>query len=225
MIGGVEMIDGAVTVGANHPIWKIADELAERDRMKNREKIKTRKPRIYYKPIPKIEGCRGCEGPLYVTEEFKKRRSKEIAEERARDEEERINGLKARLLDRLGKKDRYRLKLKGLTHKDKFQSQKIAVIKFYLADLDKEIKQLQEWIGIDLDECDKNSEMGTIWERVKSKAASVAKTVKKKVTKFIKRNRDVIEGVLSVIIPVIGGHLFRRYFNPDKKTETIILNT
>ena len=72
------MTANAMYIGNVPEVFLIADRIADRERMAERSKIKTRKARII--PMPTIEGNKGAEGPLHVGQEYKEEFYKQKAE-------------------------------------------------------------------------------------------------------------------------------------------------
>ena len=190
----------AVYIGNVPEVFRIADKLTEKERMAERSKIVTRKPRIV--PMPTIDSNPNVQGPLYVTEQFRENFRKEKAIEKKKEKRE----YEKELLECLGKKERLQYKLSKLDRRKKKDCKKAIAIEFQLRDLDEKIEDLQKESGIVLDKQDSQSKLGKIWGRVKS---VISKAIKK-VKRFFKKHTDAIEGVLMVVLPIIGTAIFRR---------------
>lgn len=193
-------------IGSMHPVFIMADKVANEMRMKEREKIITRKPRIV--PMPTIEGCHGCEGPLYVTKEYKRQWDAEKAKKKAEEEKRRKRTFELDLLDCLGKRERKQHKLDKLKSKrsrDKYEQKKMILLKFQIQDLDERIEAIQKESGIDLNKEDEQSMLGRIWSRVKSTVSKVCHKVKK----FFKRNKDDIFGICGILLTIATAAFFK----------------
>ena len=187
-------------VGQVPEIFRIADRLTDKERMAERAKIVTRKPRIV--PMPTIGSNPNVEGPLHVSQEFKDNYYQNKAVEKKKE----IREYEKDLMGCLGKKERLQYKLTKLDPRKKKENKKIISINFQLRDLDEKIIELQKESGITLNKMSSESKLGKIWARVKS----VVDTVVKKIKKFFKKHRDAIEGVLMVALPIIGTAFFRK---------------
>lgn len=193
-------MSNAVYIGNVPEIFRIADAIAEKERMVERSKIVTRKARVI--PMPTIESNPNIEGPLYVTEEYKEKFRKEKTQQKKKEKRE----YEKEILECLGKKERLQYKLSRLDKRKKKDCKKAIAIEFQLRDLDEKIEDLQKESGIRLDKQSKDSKLGKIWGRVKSVVATAIKAVKK----FFKKHTDAIEGVLMVALPVIGASIFKK---------------
>lgn len=193
-------MSGAVYIGNVPEVFRIADVLTEKERMAERSKITTRKPRIV--SMPTIDSNPNIQGPLYVTDDFKENFWKQKIQQKKKDKRE----YEKDLLECLGKKERLEYKLSRLDTRKKKDNKKAIAIRFQLRDLDEKIEDIQKESGICLDKTDSQSKLGKIWGRVKS---FVVKTYKK-VKKFFKKHSDAIEGILMVALPVIGTAIFRK---------------
>ena len=194
------MSASAMYIGDVPEIFLIADRITEKERMIERSKIKTRKPRII--PMPTIKINKGAEGPLHVSQEFKDEFYRKKAEEKKKEKRE----YERELFECLGKKERLQFKLSKLDPKKKKDNKKIISINFRIQDLDEKIERLQRESGIDLKK-EGDSKLGKIWNRVKS----TVKDVCKKVKKFWKKHSDAIEGVLTVVLPLVGAAFFKKF--------------
>lgn len=194
------MTANAMYIGNVPEVFLIADRIAEKERMAERSKIKTRKPRII--PMPTIEGNKGVEGPLHVSQEYKEQLYKQKAETKKKEKRD----YERELLECLGKRERLQFKLSKLDPKKKKDNKKIISINFRIQDLDEKIKYLQQESGINLNK-EGDSKLGRIWKRVKSTFSNACKAVKK----FWKKHSEAIEGVLAVVLPIIGAAIFKKF--------------
>jgi hypothetical protein len=194
------MSNSGVYIGPVHEVFRIADRIAEQERMAERSKIVTRKARVV--PMPTIDSNPNIEGPLVVTQEFINKCYQKNQEDKAKE----MKGYERSLLECLGKKERLQYKLTCLSPKKKKENKKIVSINFQLRELDERIEKLQEESGINLSKVDSGSKLGRIWNRVKSTVVKLYKKAKK----FVKKHADAIEGFLIVAVPVIGAAIFKK---------------
>lgn len=193
-------MSNGVYIGEVPEVFRIADRLTEKERMAERAKIVTRKPRII--PMPTIDSNPNVEGPLHVSQDFKDAYYQKKVENVKKEKREYEKDLMACL----AKKERLQYKLTRLDPRKKKDSKKVVSVNFQLRDLNERIVQLQKDSGINLDKLDCESKLGKIWGRVKT----VVSKIFKKVTKFLKKHRDAIEGVLLVALPIIGTAIFKK---------------
>ena len=194
------MTANAMYIGNVPEVFLIADRIAEKERMTERSKIKTRKPRII--PMPRIEGNKGAEGPLHVGQEYKEEFYKQKAEAKKKEKRE----YERELLECLGKRERLQFKISKLDPKKKKENKKIISINFRIQDLDEKIKSLQKESGIDLNK-EGDSKLGKFWKRIKATFSDIGKAVKK----FWKKHSEAIEGVLVVVLPILGAAVFKKF--------------
>lgn len=155
-------------------------------------------------PMPRIEGCPGAIGPVHITEEWyvKKKRQKEI--KRAKDKRDS----EIEMIQLLARRDMLRCKLGELNPGKKKDSKKIANINIDLKEITAELQMLEEQSGIHLDELDQGTRVGRFLGRIKQNG----KMIIKKIKKFYKKNFELVTGLATIIIPVIGTFLLKTIF-------------
>jgi hypothetical protein len=193
-------MSNAMYIGQVPEVFRIADRLTDKERMAERAKIVTRKPRII--PMPTIDSNPNVEGPLHVTQDFKDNYYQKKVDAKKKEKRE----YEKELMECLGKKERLQYKLTRLDPRKKKENKKIISINFQVRDLDDRIVELQKESGISLDGIKPESKLGKIWGRVKSVVAVIVKKAKKLYNKY----KDAIEGVLLVALPIVVTAFFKK---------------
>lgn len=180
-------------------VFKIADRAME-------EKFKPVKvvtaPREV--PMPRIHGCPGAIGPLFVTEDVYVKQKEKMMIKREQEKKE----MELEIIKLLAQRDRLRLKLGELDPSKKSNSKKIVNYNARLRQIDADLKMWETQSGIHIDELDQGSKIGRFLGQLKSYTKKIGKRIKK----FYKRHEDLINGLASIILPVVGGILLKKVF-------------
>lgn len=180
-------------------VFKIADKAME-------EKFKPVKvvtaPREV--PMPRIHGCPGAIGPLFVTEDVYVKQKEKMMIKREQEKKE----MELEIIKLLAQRDRLRLKLGELDPAKKSNAKKIVNYNARLRQIDADLKMWETQSGIHIDELDQGSKIGRFLGQLKSYTKKIGKRVKK----FYKRHEDLINGLASIILPVVGGILLKKVF-------------
>lgn len=178
-------------------IFKIADRAMAKKYPQ--EKYVT-KPKVV--PMPDIDSNPNVQGPLRVTEKWyvKKKRRQQI--NRLKDQTD----CQKEMIRLLTRKEELRYKLGTLDISKKKDAKKIASINIELKYIDADIEMLEMQSGIKASELDRGSKLGRFVGKVKM----ITKKVSKKVKKFFKRHKEVVSAIASVLVPVLGGLIFKK---------------
>lgn len=167
------------------------DKIMEKEFKNNKEPR-----RIIEKPMPRIEGTPGVEGPLYITEDWfiKKSRKREL--KRLKEQKE----ASIEMINLLAQKDCIRNKIGQLDPSKKRNIRRIAAMNVRIKDIDAELKILETESGCKIDDIDRGSKFGRIIGRIRR----FSRKAFKKVKKFYRRNEELITGMATIIIPVVS---------------------
>lgn len=179
-------------------IFRIADQ--EMKRRYPEDQRPHRAPRIL--PMETIQSNPNIRGPLSVTQEYTDNWNRSKAEEK----QKKHHDYERDLIKKLAERERLRSKLTELDPSKKKQSRKIAAFNVQLKNLESSIKQIQKDSGINMDTLDYGTKLGRFWSKLKKKG----KKLLKKIKKFYKDNQGLIEGVLAVVIPIVGSLLCKK---------------
>lgn len=155
-------------------------------------------------PMPRIHGCPGAIGPLFITEEVYMQKKEKKMIKRAQEKKE----MELEMIKLLAQRDRIRFKLGELDSTKKSNAKKIVNYNARLRQIDVDLKTLETQSNIHIDELDRGSKIGRFLGRLKTSAKKIVKRIKK----FYNRNEDLISGMASIILPVIGGWLLKKIF-------------
>lgn len=162
-----------------------------------------REPKVV--PMPTITENRGVtEGPIRVTEEWY---TKEKIKQMKKQEKARRSA-EVEMIQLIARKDMLRFKLGELDPSKVRDSKRIAAINIELRNIEIGIHQLEEQHGISATDLDHGSRVGRFIGRLKH----AAKKVGKKIKKFYKRNAELINGIASIVLPVLGTVLIKKIF-------------
>lgn len=147
------------------------------------------------KPMPRIEGVPGVKGPLYVTEDWyiekqRKRELKRLKEQKAAQIE---------MINLLAQKDCLRHKIGKLDPSKKRDAKRIAAMNVRIRDIDAELRFLE----IENDCKVKDIDRGTKFGRVVGHVKRFTRKIGKKIKKFYNRNVELVNGMATMLIPVI----------------------
>lgn len=102
-----------------------------------------------------------------------------------------------------------RAQLGDLSPRRKKDAKKIAAINIQLRQIESAIKELEKEFGISSTSIDKGTRVGRFLGRIKRAARRAGKKIKK----FYKHNMELINGMATIILPVIGGLLLKAIFH------------
>lgn len=179
-------------------IFRQADRILEKE-LKPLRVMK--KPREI--PMPRIEGCKGTRGPIFVTEDWYLEKKKEMQVERSKS----VRDMQIDMMKLLAKKERLRFKLGELDPSKKSDSKMIVSINVKLKNIDAELSMLEMQSGVHLDELDKGTKLGRFVGSLKQ----IGRKIVKKVKKFYRKNLELLNGIASITLPVFGGFLVRKF--------------
>lgn len=188
-------------VSSNLPeIFRIADEEMAR-RHPQPEVIK--KP--IKVPVPEIKRNYGAEGPLKVTKKWyvKKKQKKMLKRIKSQREAE------FDMIQLIARKEMLQKKLSEFDIGKKKDARKIASYNVEIKKIEGEISQLEMMYDISSVEIDQGTRVGRFLARCKKKVKSVGKKVKK----FCKKNAELLTGLASIILPVIGSCIIKAIFH------------
>ena len=194
-------LDGSRTFGKVHNVFVVADEIVNKERMAERAKIRTRKPRIV--PMPELHFSELIEGPLHMGKEVEEAWDKRKKAEKIQTQAECELKLKLALL----KKARWQKKREELNISKKKDYHRAILIDTKLSKIEEEIRIFKEASGIDPEKEPKDSIIGKLYSRIKP----VVKKIVKKVKKFFKKYTEEIIGVSMAVASTVGPILFK-YF-------------
>lgn len=162
---------------------------------KNEKEVKEEKMTdIIEVPVPFISGDEN-HGPLIITEDwYVEKRKEELA-----DYSHNMKDIQIHMMQLIAERDRLKYKLGELNPGSKKDAKKIVSFNVKLRDIEAELTSYQQIYHINLDEVDKGSKLGRFIGRIKR----TFKTAKKKVKKFVKRNKELISGLAAIILPVL----------------------
>lgn len=162
--------------------------------MEEQYKDKMEPRRIVEKPMPRIEGTPGVQGPLYITEDWfiKKSRKRELKQLKEQKE------ASIEMIKLLSQKDCIRHKIGELDPSKKSNIRRIAAMNVRIRDIDAELKILEQEYGCKVEDIDRGSRFGRIIGRLKR----FAKKTCKKIRKFYRRNEEFITAMAAIIVPV-----------------------
>ena len=146
-------------------------------------------------PMPFIHGVKGAKTPIIITEDWALKKKKKQLKHRAED----LKEMQIEMMQLIGKRDRLRFKLGELDPSKKKDAKRIVAYNVQLKDIDADLKMLQEQSGINLNELDHGSKLARFIGSVKR----WCKRKIKKVKKFFKENKELIVGMISIIVPVV----------------------
>lgn len=155
-------------------------------------------------PMPRIHGCPGAEGPLFVTEEYYTKKKEKMMVKRAKEKKE----MELEIIKLLAQRDRIRFKLGELDSTKKSDAKKIVNYNARLRQIERDLSMWETQSGIHIDELDHGSKIGRFLGHLKYGVKKTAKKIKK----FYHEHRKMIDGLASIILPVIGGLLMKKIF-------------
>lgn len=156
-------------------------------------------------PMPDIKINYGAEGPLKITEKwYVKKKQKQMVERAISQREAEID-----MIQYIAKRDMLRRKLAELDPSKKKDSKRIASYNVEIMRLTEEIEQLERQFDISATEIDHGTRVGRFLARCKKGVKKVGKKIKK----FCKRNSDLITGIASIVLPVIGSCIMKAIFH------------
>lgn len=155
-------------------------------------------------PVPYIASNPNVPGPIYVTEDWYLEKKEEQLIERAKDKRD----AHIEMMQLLAAKDRLRIKLSKLDPGKKKDSKMIAAINVRIKDIDAELGMLEMQYGINLKELDHGTRLARFVSRIKRKAKKVVKKVKR----YIRDNSDFLMNLATIVLPVIGGIIYKFLF-------------
>lgn len=162
-----------------------------------------REPKVV--PMPRITENRGAEGPIGVTEDWY------IAEKqkqmKKREKAQRV--AEVEMIQHITRKEMLRAQLGELDIRKPKDAKKMAAINVELKNIDIDIKQLETQYGIEAEEIDKGTRVGRFLGRLKKKVRKIGKAIKR----FYKRNFDLIYGLASIFVPILGAGLIKKIFH------------
>lgn len=155
-------------------------------------------------PMPRIKGCPGAIGPVHITEDWYIKEKQKKMVKRAKEKKD----LQIEMIQLLAQKDRLRFKLGELNPASKRDSKMIAKINIRLKDIDCELDMLETQSGVHIDELDKGTKVGRFLGRMKRMGRKICKKIKR----FYRNNSELICGIATVILPIIGSFIVKRIF-------------
>lgn len=111
------------------------------------------------------------------------------------------------LIKLISRKNYIKAKLSNLDPGKEKHSRMIAQFNIELNNIEEQINSIQTQTGIYLDKVEEGSRLKRFIGKVTTKCKSKARGIKK----FFKKNKDLVVGLTSVILPVIGGCLLRLF--------------
>lgn len=122
-----------------------------------------------------------------------------------REYEERKQRAEIAAIELMARKEYLLNKLDTMDFSKKKSSSKIADINIELKSIDYELNRLRTEYGIEIKEINNGSKVKRFFRSVKSKFHKIGKKIKK----FMKNNSELIIGLSSVILPVVGGIIYK----------------
>lgn len=171
-------------------VFKDADKALDQE---IREKVGATTERIV--PMPKIKGIPGVQGPLYVTEDWYIKKQRKLELKRLKEQ----NEVKITMINLLAQKDCIRHRIGKLDPSKKKDAKRIAAMNVRLREIDAELKILETEYGCKVKDIDRGTKFGRTVGHVKRFMRKVGKKVKK----FYRRNAELINGMASIIAPVV----------------------
>ncbi|MCM1439565.1 MAG: hypothetical protein NC131_10255 [Roseburia sp.] len=159
-----------------------------------------KKPKVI--PMPFIKDAKGSKDKIIVTEEWYVKTKKKKLAKQAKERRD----IQIEMMELLGERDILRSKLSELDDSKKKDMKKIVSINVKIKDINAELEMLQKEAGINVDDLDKGTKLGRFYNKLKR---NIKKKVKK-AKKWIKRNRELVSGVLSVIVPILIGFVAKK---------------
>ena len=150
--------------------------------------------------VPFIEE-RSNKKPLIITDDWYIKQKKASIIKQAKDS--KITQIE--IMQILANRDVLRGKLGKLDPSNKRDSKKIVAINIQLKDLEAELKMLQELSGIDINQLDHGTRLG----RFVGRFHRIIRKAKKKIKKFYKNNKELINGLSMIILPTIGSFIIK----------------
>lgn len=168
----------------------------EADRVMEKEFKPLNKNKPIEKPMPRIEGVPGVQGPLYVTEDWyiEKQRKREL--KRLKQQKE----AQIEMINLLAQKDCLRHKIGKLDPSKKRDSKRIAAMNVRIRDIDAELRFLEIENDCKVQDIDRGTKLGRTIGHIKR----FARKISKKIKKFYNRNIELINGMATMIIPVVA---------------------
>lgn len=161
----------------------------------DKEPVQITEPKVI--PMPFIKEAKGSKDKVIVTEDWYVKAKKKKLARISKDKKD----MQIEMMQLLGQRDILKSRLSKLDSSKKKDMKKIISINVRIKDIDAELAMLQKESGIIIDELDKGSKVGRFFNRLKR---SVKKKFKK-VKRFCKYNRELITGILGIVIPVFAG--------------------
>lgn len=181
-------------------IFKIADEQIAARKKKNPTAVKIKQPQVVFQPV--IRYNPNIRGPLVCTQEwYDKKKAKQEKKIKKEESKARIDMIRL-----LGRKDFLRAKLGELNPGKKKDNNKIMKINIELQEIDLELEMISEQSGIHIDALDSGTKVNRILGYLKVKAKKAIKKVKR----FYKENRELINTIITFAIPVIGSLIVKK---------------
>lgn len=177
-------------------------------------------PKKKKKKKKKKDGLTPRDLELLKIQKAKKKAQKE-REEQERVERERIEAeakaerrrakakkeAEIRIIQLIARKNYLNNKLDDMDPGKEKDARKIACMNIELREIDEQLSYLQSEYGIYTDTIEEGSKLKGFLNRIKKKVT----TVKKKVKKFFKTNKDLIVSLSAVVLPFIGGCIFKMF--------------
>ena len=187
-------------VSSNLPeVFKIADAIVAKE-FKSPKFVR----QTVEEDMPEIKSSPNIDGPMHVTQEWYDKQK----EKKARKREKQKKEMEVEMIQLIARQDMLRRKLKGLDPGKKKDSKKIADINIQLKTISTDLKMLETQSGIHIDELENGTKLGRFVENIKRKIKKTAKKFKK----FCKRNSELVFGICSIVLPVIGSFIGKLIF-------------
>ena len=184
--------------GAHIPEPFLAADRQWEEEHKNDPKPVTRIQKV---PMPFIHGAKGVKGPIIVTEDWVLKKKKKEMKNRSEDRKE----MQIEMMQLIGKRDRLKFKLGELDPGNKKDAKRIVAINIQLKDIDADLSMLQAQSGINLNNLDHGSRLARFIGGIKRWCRRKFKKVKK----FFRENKELILGMISIIVPVAISTMIR----------------
>lgn len=180
-------------------VFRIADMIMDE---KYPEPEIVKEPHPVKVPVPTIKENRGAEGPIIITEDWYT--SEKIKQEKRHEKERKI--AEVEMIQYLTKKEMLLKQLNNLDISKPKDAKKIAAINVELNQINMEIGQLEMMYGISATEIDQGTKVGRFLGKMKKGIRKIGKKVKK----FYKRNLELVYGLATIFLPVLGGLFFKK---------------
>jgi hypothetical protein len=154
-------------------------------------------------PMPRIENDHTIRGPFFVTDEFKRNFDLQKAKEKEKERKE----YERDMIILLAKKERCFAKLSAIDISKKKDVKRLALLNIQLVNIDNELKRLEFFSGIKIDQLCNGTKLGRFWNKVKTKFRRGIKKLKK----FFRKFQEPVLGFLSIAIPIIGSFLVKKF--------------